>query len=124
MDLGSRVIRSKPFSFTDYISLQTRAFCVLSDSGTITEESSLLSFPAVNLRETHERHEGMEKAAVIMSGFSADRILTAIKIATAGGRGAELDPVEDYRQGSVSEKVLRLIVSYTDYVNRLVWKKS
>ena len=124
MDLGGRVIRSKPFSFTDYVSLQTRAFCVLSDSGTITEESSLLSFPAVNLRETHERHEGMEKAAVMMSGFSTDRVLTAIRIATANGRGAALDPVPDYRQESVSEKVLRIIVSYTDYVNRVVWRKA
>jgi UDP-N-acetylglucosamine 2-epimerase (non-hydrolysing) len=124
MDFGSRVIHSKPFNYTDYVALQTHAFCVLSDSGTITEESSLLGFPAVNLRETHERHEGMEKAAVIMSGFSSKSILTAIRISTSGGRGAALDPVEDYRQASVSEKVLRLIVSYTDYVNRVVWRKA
>ncbi len=123
MDFGDRVIRSKPFSFTDYVSLQRRSFCVLSDSGTVTEESSLIGFPAVNLRETHERHEGMEKAAVVMAGLTAATILTAIRISAAGDRNIVLDPVEDYRQGSVSEKVLRLIVSYTDYVNRVVWRK-
>jgi UDP-N-acetyl-L-fucosamine synthase len=124
IELGDKVIRSKPLGFTDYVSLQNRAFCVLSDSGTVTEESSILGFPALNLRETHERQEGMEKAAVIMTGFDADRILTGIKVVTAGGRGAALDPVPDYRQASVSEKVLRIILSYTDYVNRKVWYKN
>ena len=124
IDLGDRVIRSKPLGFTDYIALQEKAFCVLSDSGTITEESSILGFPALNLRETHERQEGMEKAAVIMTGFDPDTILTGIKVSTAGGRCAALDPVPDYRQASVSEKVLRIILSYTDYVNRKVWYKA
>jgi UDP-N-acetylglucosamine 2-epimerase (non-hydrolysing) len=124
VDLGPRVLKSKPLGFTDYVSLQKKAFCVLSDSGTITEESSILGFPALNLRETHERHEGMEKAAVIMTGFDPETILKGIEVATAGGRGASLDPVPDYRQASVSEKVLRIILSYTDYVNRRVWYKK
>jgi UDP-N-acetylglucosamine 2-epimerase (non-hydrolysing) len=124
IDLGDRVIRSKPLGFTDYVSLQEKAFCVLSDSGTVTEESSILGFPAINLRETHERQEGMEKAAVIMAGFDADTILAAVKIATAGGRGAPLDPVGDYNQANVAEKVLRIILSYTSYVNKKVWFKN
>jgi UDP-N-acetylglucosamine 2-epimerase (non-hydrolysing) len=115
-----RVIRSKPFAFTDYIALQKNAFCVLSDSGTITEEAALLGFPAINIRETHERHEGMEKGAVMMVGFEKEAVLLAIKIATKSE--FKIDRVEDYMQSSVSEKIVRIIVSYSDYIKRNVWR--
>jgi UDP-N-acetyl-L-fucosamine synthase len=123
LSFSSRIIRSKPFCFTDYIALQKNAFCVLSDSGTITEESSILGFPAVNLRETHERQEGMEKAAVTMAGLRKDTVLTAIRLTTKDDR-IELDKVADYQQRTVSEKVVRIIVSYADYVQRTVWRKQ
>lgn len=124
-DLESGIIRCKPFGFTDYIALQKRAFCVLSDSGTITEESSILGFSAINIRETHERLEGMEKAAVIMTGFGKDRILTAIELCQrqrSSARGV-INQVDDYVQDNISEKIARIIISYTDYVNKKVWFK-
>jgi len=124
-DLEKGIIKCKPFGFTDYVALQKRAYCVLSDSGTVTEESAILGFPAVNIRETHERLEGMEKAAVIMTGFSKDRILPAIDISQrqrTAGVGL-INKVEDYVQDNISEKIIRIIVSYTDYVNKKVWFK-
>jgi len=123
--LNPLIITHKPFGFSDYVHLQINAKAVLSDSGTISEESSIMNFPAVNIRDAHERPEAMEEASVIMTGMNTERIMQALKILETQGRGEDgvLLQVYDYSLPNVSDKVLRIIVSYTDYIKRVVWSE-
>ena len=111
---------AKPFGFHDYVKLQMNAFCTISDSGTITEEASILNFPAITIRQAHERPEGMDEGTLIMAGLDKDRIIESINVVTET-KLAKI--VEDYNVDNVSDKVLKIILSYTDYVNRTVWFK-
>jgi len=115
----------KPFGLLDYIRLQMSAFCILSDSGTITEEASLLNLPAITIRNAHERPEGMDEGTLIMSGLKAKRVLESVKVVTSQYHNQEtqMPIVEDYKGGPVSKQVVRIVLSYTDYINRTVWSK-
>ncbi|ATX80275.1 UDP-N-acetylglucosamine 2-epimerase (non-hydrolysing) [Mariprofundus aestuarium] len=117
---------SKPYGFHEYNKLQMEAFCVISDSGTIAEEGSLLNLPAITIRQAHERPEGMDEGTLIMSGLNKERIIEAIDVVTTqhNVRQRVMKVVADYDVDNVSKKVLRIILSYTDYVNRVVWKKD
>jgi UDP-N-acetylglucosamine 2-epimerase (non-hydrolysing) len=117
---------SKPFGLLDYIKLQMSAFCVLSDSGTITEEASLLNLPAITIRNAHERPEGMDEGTLIMSGLKVEGVLDAVRVVTSQhDRSQRVIPVvRDYQAGPVSKQVVRVVLSYTDYINRTVWSKS
>lgn len=123
--LSGKIVFSKPFGLLDYVHLQTHAFCVLSDSGTITEEASILNFPAITIRDTHERPEGMDVGVLIMSGLKRERVLDAVRTVTQQhGNGQRLLlPVADYENPHVSRQVVRVVLSYVDYVNRTVWFK-
>mgnify|MGYP000878025878 CR=1 FL=1 len=116
----------KPFGLLDYIKLQMSAFCILSDSGTITEEASLLNLPAITIRNAHERPEGMDEGTLIMSGLKKDRVLESVKVITSqhdrDSRTAEI--VADYCGGKVSKQIVRVVLSYVDYINRTVWSKA
>ncbi len=117
---------AKPYGFLDYIKLQMAALCVLSDSGTITEEASLLNLPAVTLRNAHERPEGMDEGTLIMSGLKPDSVLASVRVVISqhDRNRRVIRVVPDYQAGQVSKQVVRIVLSYTDYVNRTVWRKS
>ena len=123
--LDERINFMKPLGFLDYIKLQKSAYCVISDSGTITEESSILQFPAVTIRQVHERPEGMDEGALIMCGLDYQNVINSIKIVVEQFKISNtlFNTVQDYEQINISHKVVRIIQSYTDYVNRTVWKK-
>ena len=116
----------KPFGFCDYVKLQMEALCVVSDSGTITEEASLLNLPAITIRNAHERPEGMDVGTLIMSGLKKEHVLDAVRVIIAQHDKTRrvMQPVEDYEAGAVSKQMLRVVLSYVDYVNRTVWSKS
>lgn len=122
-ELDGRIRFLKPLGFLDYVKLQQEAFCVISDSGTITEEASILNIPAVTIRQAHERPEGMDEGVLIMSGLKKERVLQAVAVVAAqhaaGGQGVNMVP--DYDTGSVARKVVRIMISYIDYINRTVW---
>jgi UDP-N-acetylglucosamine 2-epimerase (non-hydrolysing) len=123
---NNKLVRfSKPYGFHEYIKLQMEAFCVISDSGTIAEEGSILNIPAITIRQAHERPEGMDEGAVIMSGLNKNRIIEAIGVVSTQSRDSrDIKLVKDYDVNNVSKKILRIIISYTDYINRTVWKKE
>ena len=124
-ELNPNIQFLKPFGFCDYIKLQMEAFCVVSDSGTITEEASLLNLPAITIRNAHERPEGMDVGTLIMSGLKKERALDAVKVIVAQHDKTKrvMQPVEAYEASSVSKQILRVVLSYVDYVNRTVWSK-
>lgn len=124
-ELNPHIQFLKPFGFCDYIKLQMEALCVVSDSGTITEESSLLNLPAITIRNAHERPEGMDVGTLIMSGLTKERVLDAVRVIIAQHDKSNrlMDPVEDYEGGPVSKQILRVVMSYVEYVNRTVWSK-
>jgi UDP-N-acetylglucosamine 2-epimerase (non-hydrolysing) len=123
--LNKLVILHKPFGYFDYLHLQQKTYCVVSDSGTITEESSILSFPAITIRDAHERPEGMDEGTLIMCGLNPEKVLDAIDVTVAQFKELEkpFKIVNDYDVDNVSKKVVKIILSYTDYINRETWKK-
>ncbi len=125
-NMSERIRFLKALGFFEYVKLEMNAFCVISDSGTITEESSILNFPSVTIREAHERPEGMDEGTLIMSGLKPDRVIESIDIVTTqySRSPRQFKLVQDYDTENVSKKVVRIIMSYTDYVNRTVWYKS
>ena len=124
-DVDQRVRFLKPLGFFDYVHLQLHAKCVVSDSGTVTEEATILSFPAVMIRYAHERPEGMDEGVLVMCGLSAERVLEAVRIVVKQhNNGPQFSLVQDYDTDNVSSKVLRIVLSYTDYINRVVWRKD
>ena len=127
-EFDSRVEFLKPLGFFDYIALQMKAACVVSDSGTITEESSLLGFPAVTIRQAHERPEGMDEGTLVMCGLSADGVLNSMDVVMSQcaceGKLGNFSVISDYDVDNVSKKVLRIIMSYTSYINRTVWRRD
>lgn len=124
--LDKRVIFFKPFGFVDYIKLQMEAFCVLSDSGTITEETSLLNLSAITIRNAHERPEGMDAGTLIMSGLKKERVMEAVEIITSqyDKNPCPVIPVADYANPHVSQQIVRVVASYIDYINRVTWSKN
>ena len=124
--LDKRISFLKPLGFYDYVKLQLSAFCVVSDSGTITEESTILNVPAVTIRQAHERPEGMDEGTLIMCGLKTERVLESVAVVVKQHSSAErrFRLVQDYDADNVSKKVLRIILSYTDYINRTVWRKQ
>ncbi len=124
--INDKITFLKPFGFFDYINLQMNAFCTLSDSGTITEESSILGFPAVTIRNVHERPEGNDEGTLIMCGYKKDNILKAVEIVTSQHNkdNSLIKIIKDYDVENVSSKVVRIILSYTDYINRKIWRKN
>jgi UDP-N-acetylglucosamine 2-epimerase (non-hydrolysing) len=116
----------KPFGFLDYVNLQMNAYCVLSDSGTITEEASLLNLPAITIRNTHERPEGMDVGTLIMSGLKRERVLDAVRVVVSQHNQNQraIPAIDDYQNEAVSKQVVRIVLSYVDYINRTVWGKS
>ncbi len=120
-NIDKRIKLIKPLGFFDYVHLEQNAYCVISDSGTITEESSILNFPAVMIRKAHERPEGMDEGVLIMSGLSAENVLKSIEIVVSNRNVGRNRIVEDYNVDKVSDKIVKIIMSYTDYVNRTVW---
>lgn len=125
ISLPKNVVAMKPLGLFDFVRLQKDSFCVVTDSGTISEESSMLNFPGVNIRETHERLEAMDEGSVIMAGLNPERVLQAIEIAVKQSRGDKRDfrLPPDYSYPNVSKKVVRVIISYIDYVKRVVWSE-
>jgi UDP-N-acetylglucosamine 2-epimerase (non-hydrolysing) len=124
--LDPRIVFSKPLGFFDYMKLQMEARCVLSDSGTITEEASMLNLAAITIRNAHERPEGMDVGTLIMAGLKAERVIDAIEIVTSQRerQSQPVLPVADYENPHVSKQVVRVVASYVDYINRVVWSKS
>jgi UDP-N-acetylglucosamine 2-epimerase (non-hydrolysing) len=125
-NLDKRIQFLKPFGFCDYVKLQMNALCVVSDSGTITEEGSMLNLPAVTIRNSHERPEGMDVGTLIMTGLKKDRVMDAVRVIIAqhDRKVRVMAPVEDYEAQAVSKKILRIVLSYIDYINQTVWRKN
>ena len=123
--LSDKILFRNPFGFIDYIQLQMQSFCVLSDSGTITEETALLNFPAITIRNTHERPEGMDAGVLVMSGLKRNRVLNAVRLVTTqfSESTKPILGVEDYNNPNVSKQIVRIVLSYVDYINRVVWAK-
>jgi UDP-N-acetylglucosamine 2-epimerase len=123
--IDRRIQFLKPFGFFDYIKLQMDSFCVVSDSGTITEEASLLKFPAITIRHTHERPEGMDAGTLVMTGLKRERVLESVGIVVSQhpNVASDIGVVGDYEVGEVSKKILRIVLSYTDFINRTVWNR-